>query len=92
MSDKTGFDPPQKPYWTRGARTKWHSYYYPASDLPGVLLFGLIAALGMVALVVAARHILMSAAVERRDGLLLVIGLGMFVLGTVQGCRLWRAR
>jgi len=92
VSDKTGFDPPQKPYWKRGARTKWHSYYYPASDLPGVLLFGLIAALGMMALVVAARHILMSAAVVRRDGTLLVIGLGMLVLGAAQAYRLWRER
>jgi len=92
VSDKMGFDPPRKPYWTRGAKTKRHTYYMPANDLPGVLLFGLIAVLGVAALVVAARHILMSAAVVRRDGTLLVIGLGMLVLGAAQAYRLWRER
>ena len=92
MSGKSGIDPPRKPYWTRGAKTKRHLYYTPGNDLPGVLLFGLIAVLGVVALVVAARHILVSEAVVRRDGTLLVIGLSLLVLGTVQGCRLWRGR
>ena len=92
MSGKSGIDPPRKPYWTRGAKTKRHLYYTPGNDLPGVLLFGLIAVLGLVALVVAARHILVSAAVVRRDGILLGIGLGMFLLGTVQGYRFWRLR
>ena len=92
MSDKMGFDPPRKPYWTRGAKTKRHTYYMPANDLPGVLLFGLIAVLGAVALVVAALHILVSAAVTRRDGALLGIGLGLLVLGAAQAYRLWRER
>jgi len=90
VSDKRGFDPPRKPYWTRGARTKRHTYCFPADDLPGVLLFGLIAVLGAVALIVSARHILVNEAVGRRDVTLLVIGLAMLVLGTVQGYRLWR--
>ena len=87
-----GFDPPRKPYWTRGAKTGRHTYFTPADDLPGVLLFGLIAVLGAVAVVVAARHFLASEAVLRRDGMLLGIGLGLVVLGSVQGWRLWRER
>jgi hypothetical protein len=82
----------RQPYWTHGARTKWHTYFTPADDRPGVLLFGLIAALGAVALVVAARHILNAEALVRRDGVLLAIGLAAFVLGSVQGYRLWRER
>jgi hypothetical protein len=82
--------PGSKPYWTRGAKTKWHTYFYPANDLPGVLLFGLIALLGAAAVVVAARHILISDTIVRRDGTLLGIGLFAFVLGSVQGYRLWR--
>ena len=92
MSGKIGIDPPRKPYWTRGAKTKRHTYYTPGNDLPGVLLFGLIAVLGAVALIVAAWHILATEAVGRRDVTLLVIGLAMLVLGTVQGYRLWRWR
>jgi hypothetical protein len=92
VSDKIGFDPPPKSYWTRGARTQRHIYFSPADDLPGMLLFGLIAVLGAVALVVAARHILLSNAFVWRDGLLLLFGLVLLVLGTVQGYRMWRGR
>jgi hypothetical protein len=90
MSDKSYPDAPRKPYWTRGAKTARHTYFYPADDLPGVLLFGLIAVLGAAAVVVAARHILISEAIVRRDGTLLGIGLLAFALGSVQGYRLWR--
>ena len=90
MSDQTGSEPPRKPYWTRGAKTRWHTYFYAANDLSGVLLFGLIAVLGAVAVVVAARHIFMSGMLVRRDGTLLAIGGISLLLGGVQGCRLWR--
>jgi hypothetical protein len=82
----------KKSYWTRGAKTAWHTYYYPANDLPGVLLFGVIALLGVVAIVVAARHILIRDAIVSRDGTLLGIGLFACVLGCVQAYRLWRER
>jgi len=90
MSDDLGFRPPRKAYWTRSAKTRWHIYFNATDDLPGVLLFGVIAVLGAAAIFVAARHVLMSGALVRSDGALLAVGGFAFVLGGVQGYRLWR--
>lgn len=87
MSDP---EPPKQPYWIRGPRTRHHIYYTPSSNLPGVLLFALIALLGALAVAVAVRHLLDTHVLVRKDAVLLSVGLFAFLLGGVQGVRLWR--
>jgi len=79
-----------KPYWTLVTRTKRHVYFRSRNNVPGILLFVLIAALGCVALTVGVRHILVADAIQHSDKVLVAIGLGMLILGVYEGCQLWR--
>ena len=84
-----GYKPPKEPYWRRGASGRYHTYYTPATNLPGVLLMGLIAVLGALAVVIAVRHGLHSTPVARRDVVLGLCGVGAFAVGCVQAFKLW---
>ena len=74
-------------YWTRFGATRRHTYYLPANNLPGILLFGLIGLAGLALACVAAWH-LWKGMDTRRDWWLVGIGLGLAWLAIVQGRKL----
>ena len=67
-------------YWVRGPKTRRHTYFYPSDDRAGFALMLLIAILGLVALGVGARNILVSPQPQPRD--LILAGLGLIVAAT----------
>ncbi|MES1189833.1 MAG: hypothetical protein ABUS47_02015 [Steroidobacter sp.] len=91
MSDQPDNNQPDddQPYWIRVARTRRHIYYRARNNVPGMLLFGIIAVLGCVALIVGARHIIMAKSVQHPDVVLVIVGMGALLLGIYQGWQLW---
>lgn len=85
-------DPREKrsAYWIRGPRTRRHVYFYPSDDRAGFALMLFIGVLGLVALGLGARNILASPGVQRRDVILVGIGLFAAAIGLYQANRLRR--
>ncbi|HVY24030.1 MAG TPA: hypothetical protein VG962_11830 [Steroidobacteraceae bacterium] len=79
-----------KSYWVAGARTRRHRYFYPRNNMPGILLFGVIAVLGCLTLVVAMRHYMVARSLTNPDFVLGVIGLFAVLLSIYQSWKLWR--
>lgn len=73
-------------FWRPGAKTRWHSYFQPRTNIPGVLLFGLIGLLGAFALAVAGWSAIAHGALARSDATLGAVGLVALALGA------WQAR
>ena len=87
----TRHSPPQaQGDWRLAARTKRHAYWKPSSNLPGVLLFALIALLGGVALAATGWKAMANGALGHDDSVLGVIGLFCLALGVWQGFSLAR--
>ena len=78
------------PYWTRGPRTRFHRYYYPADNRIGVALMLLIGLLGVVAIVVALSHMRRSLPLQDRDLRLAGCGVVAASVGLYQSLRLLR--
>ena len=83
--------PYRKPFWTRIASSRWHVYYAPANELPGLILFGVIGIGGLTALLVGAWH-LHGAARSRQDWILATIGVALIWLSIAQISKLHRSR
>jgi hypothetical protein len=75
-------------YWIRGARTRRHSYFYPADNRAGFTLMLLIGVLGLIALGIGMMHILGTSSVRRDDVILAAIGIVAASIGLYQANRL----
>jgi hypothetical protein len=75
-------------YWTRGPRTRRHSYFYPSDDRAGFALMLFIGILGLIALGLGVMNIIGSPEVQRRDVILTGIGLLAAAIGLYQANRL----
>ena len=88
MSDEPS-GPPGK-WWVRGESTSRHRYFFPTGSLQGVLLFALIALLGLASLLVGAHHSIVRHDINRRGLVLCLVGFTCLLLGCVQGWKLAR--
>ena len=77
-------------YWKRGARTGRHIYFYPANDLPGVVLLALIGVAGLVMAALGVFHLATSPRAGIRDLVLAIVGAPLALVGLVQAYRLAR--
>ncbi|MGV7120435.1 hypothetical protein [Sphingopyxis sp. 550A] len=75
---------PSGKWWRRGTRSRYHSYYHPATNRQGRLLFCLIAMLGLAALGFTAFHMLRQHALSHDDRVLGTIGIACVLLGVWQ--------
>jgi hypothetical protein len=82
-------EPPRK-LWQFQERTRFHTYYTPTGNLQGVLLFALIAVLGVVAIAFVAVHFVRLHGLQHQDGVLVVVGFLCAILGTWQAWNLSR--
>ena len=83
--------PQHKPFWTRIASTRWHTYYAPANELPGLILFSVLGIGGLAALSVGGWH-LRNAGRSWQDWILAIIGAAMVWLAIAQIRRLRGSR
>ena len=77
-------------FWRRGARTARHIYFYPANDLPGVVLLALIAVAGLAMVGLGVFHLTSSPRAGSRDLVLTIVGAALALIGTIQSFRLAR--
>jgi len=80
----------EKRWWTRGARTSRHIYFYPTNNVPGVILFAFIVLLGCAALAVAVVRSTHSRHLDSQNAVLGGVGIFCIVLGAAQISRLIR--
>jgi hypothetical protein len=83
-------DVPKEKWWVKDPQTARHIYLNPTNSVPGMVLFGLIALLGCLAIVVAARNVIRDQVLHREDALLGGVGLFCCVLAAFQFRRLLR--
>jgi hypothetical protein len=88
MAHPTDPDEKRSSYWIRGPRTRRHIYFYPSDDRAGFALMLFIGILGLIALGLGIKNIFGSADVQRRDVILIGIGLFAAAIGLYQANRL----
>ena len=77
-------------WWSFAGRDRYHTYYKPTNNVPGIALFVLIAGLGTVAATVAGLHVLRLGHVVHADAVLGGCGLFVLLIGVTQARALLR--